>query len=269
MPEDEDLVVGEDDFVVDDDEEEEVIVKKKKRRKFVEESRPRRSNRSNAKKSYAELEDYGLGEEDKSEEVEEEEEEDYYSEEKTAKKVKREKRSGRKTSSSKKDSSSFSLPANPNANVPNRHPKSPENTIEKILCRRVKGEKDLEAPTSDTQEFEYLVKWKDLSYLHVTWLTAKEILAKKSGKQRIASFEKKQLMLQNLEEPFDPTFTEVDRIIGEEEFEEDSKTVTKFLVKWESLPYASSTWERQGDINVCSFPFHLLPFLLLYTFFAL
>ena len=43
------------------------------------------------------------------------------------------------------------------------------------------------------------------------------------------------------EEPYNPEYNIVDRIIGEREQGEDLPPL--FLVKWKSLPYAATTWE--------------------------
>ena len=150
--------------------------------------------------------------------------------------------------------------------IKNNWKNSKNLTIEKILCRRNKEEKSFDESNQMkllennvennnqnlTEDFEYLIKWKDLSYIHCSWISKKLILMHKQGKQRISTFEKKQIFLQNLEEPFNPDFILVERIISKSEFVEDGENIVKYLVKWESLPYNNCTWERADVINVKS-----------------
>ncbi|MFN9940771.1 MAG: hypothetical protein ACK56I_14965, partial [bacterium] len=52
------------------------------------------------------------------------------------------------------------------------------------------------------------------------------------------------------EEPFNPDYVEVDRVLdASEHTDEDTKVTTKhYLVKWRSLPYEDSTWEQEADV---------------------
>ena len=56
-----------------------------------------------------------------------------------------------------------------------------EPLIDKLLARR-KGKNE--------GECEYLVKWRERSYLHVEWLSAEEIAMDADGEKRIRRFDK-------------------------------------------------------------------------------
>jgi chromodomain-helicase-DNA-binding protein 7 len=53
------------------------------------------------------------------------------------------------------------------------------------------------------------------------------------------------------EEPFNPDYVEVDRVLdASEHTDEDTKVTTKhYLVKWRSLPYEDCTWELEADVD--------------------
>lgn len=68
--------------------------------------------------------------------------------------------------------------------------------IDTILWRR---EKEGEMPP----KFEYLIKYKEYSYLHVEWLDEQDIVSTKSGKNKLNRFTKtfeKKLMEQVFKE---------------------------------------------------------------------
>lgn len=57
--------------------------------------------------------------------------------------------------------------------------------------------------------------------------------------------------IKNEEEPFNPDFVEVDRVLDVSEHV-DTQTGEKakhYLVKWKSLPYEDSTWELEEDVD--------------------
>ncbi|EKX33876.1 hypothetical protein GUITHDRAFT_45412, partial [Guillardia theta CCMP2712] len=101
----------------------------------------------------------------------------------------------------------------------------------------------------------YLIKWRDKSYLHVTWESPDTIFAE-GGKIRLNNFISKwwDVIRWEVEDRggdyFDPTFAEVERIVASrerpEEGEEDA--VMEYLCKWRNLPYAEATWERRESI---------------------
>lgn len=103
---------------------------------------------------------------------------------------------------------------------------------------------------------EYLVKYRNFSYLHCEWRTEDELLkGDKRVSNKIRRFQQKQgqqfNIFENLEEdPFNPDFVEVDRILDcSEHTDDDGNTVKHYLVKWKSLAYEDSTWELEEDIE--------------------
>ncbi|XP_030561881.1 chromodomain-helicase-DNA-binding protein 1 isoform X1 [Drosophila novamexicana] len=114
--------------------------------------------------------------------------------------------------------------------------------------------------SSELAEVQYLIKWKGWSYIHNTWeseTTLREMKAK--GMKKLDNFIKKeqdtaywrryagpedidyfecQLELQH---DLLKSYNNVDRIIARGTKPEDGSE--EFLCKWQSLPYAESTWE--------------------------
>merc|ERR1712045_907578 len=98
---------------------------------------------------------------------------------------------------------------------------------------------------------EYLVKFKNFSYLHCQWLTEEELhRGDKRISQKIKRFKQKREKSANVldfceDEHFNPDYVEVDRVLDASiHTDEDTGVVTKhFLVKWRSLPYEDCTWE--------------------------
>ncbi|XP_072100919.1 chromodomain-helicase-DNA-binding protein 6 isoform X1 [Mobula birostris] len=126
--------------------------------------------------------------------------------------------------------------------------------IEKILAQRITQR---ETPDGTTQEVEeFYVKYRNYSYLHCKWATVEELQKDKRIHQKIKRFRAKQAQMKNLfvepdEEPFNPDYVEVDRILDVAHTidSETSEPVTHYLVKWCSLPYEESTWELVEDID--------------------
>ena len=111
------------------------------------------------------------------------------------------------------------------------------------------------ARTIDVEEF--LVKFKNFSYLHCQWLTEEEL---HRGDKRVAGkikrFKQKREKTANLlefceEEPYNPDYVEVDRVLDEAIHKDDASGVTTkhYLVKWRSLPYEDCTWELEKDVD--------------------
>jgi SNF2 family DNA or RNA helicase len=86
-----------------------------------------------------------------------------------------------------------------------------------------------------------------MSYHHVEWLPKSQIEESKMGKTRVKKFLEKPLfeIQWSEDEPFNPSYLKVDRIIDEGELEDD----VYFLVKWASQTYDQSTWETQQFIH--------------------
>ncbi|CAD8088106.1 unnamed protein product [Paramecium sonneborni] len=84
--------------------------------------------------------------------------------------------------------------------------------IDQILWRKI---------DQDTAQIQYLIKFKNRSYLHTEWLDEERILEEKNGKQKINRFNK--VFEKRIQEEiddfiedqyFDPAFQEVDRILS-------------------------------------------------------
>ena len=111
------------------------------------------------------------------------------------------------------------------------------------------------ARTIDVEEF--LVKFKNFSYLHCQWLTEEEL---HRGDKRVAGkikrYKQKREKSANLlefceEEPYNPDYVEVDRVLDEAVHKDDVSGITTkhYLVKWRSLPYEDCTWELEKDVD--------------------
>jgi len=87
-----------------------------------------------------------------------------------------------------------------------------------------------------TVEYEYLIKYKGRSYLHLEWKTASDLESmNKSAKTLYRRFLKKLEagLDENLEDPsFDPSFTEPGRILDEKEEELYIELPDEELLKW-------------------------------------
>uniref|UniRef100_A0A8B9TPG0 Chromodomain helicase DNA binding protein 9 n=1 Tax=Anas platyrhynchos TaxID=8839 RepID=A0A8B9TPG0_ANAPL len=92
------------------------------------------------------------------------------------------------------------------------------------------------------------------SYLHCEWATEQQLLKDKRIQQKIKRFKLRQAQRAHFfmeEEPFNPDYVEVDRVL-EVSLCEDKDTgepVIYYLVKWCSLPYEDSTWELKEDVD--------------------
>uniref|UniRef100_A0A8C1NLR3 Chromodomain helicase DNA binding protein 9 n=1 Tax=Cyprinus carpio TaxID=7962 RepID=A0A8C1NLR3_CYPCA len=97
---------------------------------------------------------------------------------------------------------------------------------------------------------------QSLSYLHCEWATEQHLEKDKRIQQKIKRFKIKQAQRAHFfadmeEEPFNPDYVEVDRVL-EVSYCEDKDTgepVVYYLVKWCSLPYEDSTWELNEDVD--------------------
>ena len=129
----------------------------------------------------------------------------------------------------------------------------------------------------DDDDCKYYVKWTNLSYIHCTWLTSKEISSIPGGEAALRKFKKKTFndelspsisipsLLTASQDDLNANWFRVERIIGhrvEEVSDEDEnnnnndhKTIEQdqYLVKWKSLPYDQCTWENEDDISEKSF----------------
>lgn len=123
--------------------------------------------------------------------------------------------------------------------------------------------KEILSPTSVTSEnpdkvetpvmvTEFLVKWKDKSYVHCEWISEEQIILQEgpTGKNKIKRFWQKQHSVEELEDPIPVEYTQVDRILasGEVQIEGEGAKVM-YLVKWCTIPYTEATWEFAEDFK--------------------
>ena len=139
-----------------------------------------------------------------------------------------------------------------------RKPDEPKKVVE--VAKKVEELKKVspnKKPARTIEVEEYLVKFKNFSYLHCQWLTEEELYR---GDKRIAGkikrYHQKREKTANVlefceEEPFNPDYIEVDRVLDVSEHTDDvTKVTTKhYLVKWRSLPYEDCTWELENDVD--------------------
>ncbi|XP_051785343.1 chromodomain-helicase-DNA-binding protein 7 isoform X2 [Erpetoichthys calabaricus] len=122
--------------------------------------------------------------------------------------------------------------------------------VEKIMSMRM-GKKQMESGEVEVEEF--YVKFKNFSYLHCRWADLEELEKDRRIHQKIKRFKAKQSLNKFLseidDEPFNPDYVEVDRILDVSHSTENGEPVTHYLVKWCSLPYEDSTWELRQDIE--------------------
>lgn len=73
--------------------------------------------------------------------------------------------------------------------------------------------------------------------------------------QKLKRFKTKMAQMRHFfhedEEPFNPDYVEVDRILDESHSvdKDNGEPVIYYLVKWCSLPYEDSTWELKEDVD--------------------
>ncbi|EEB06610.1 ATP-dependent DNA helicase Hrp3 [Schizosaccharomyces japonicus yFS275] len=135
--------------------------------------------------------------------------------------------------------------------------------IDLVLDHRLKAGADGSDAKND---FEFLIKWQDKSYLHCTWET-REDMSETKGVKKIDNYTKTNIILDK-EIRSDPTTTRedieamdiererkkeayeehksVDRIVAED-FDENRNRI--FLVKWKQLFYDACTWETEELIS--------------------
>lgn len=115
--------------------------------------------------------------------------------------------------------------------------------MEKILSHRLNGD----------GQSEFLVKFHNMSHVHVAWISYEEMLTESNGASRIKRFLSKPLSLRHFSDkhPFNPAFTMIDRIVhGWDHPDENDPTVktSSYLVKWCMLPYCEATWEKKETL---------------------
>ncbi|XP_066248842.1 chromodomain-helicase-DNA-binding protein 1 isoform X1 [Euwallacea similis] len=126
--------------------------------------------------------------------------------------------------------------------------------------------KDTDPQDFDNTEEQYLIKWKDWAHIHNTWESEHSLKDQKvKGMKKLENFIKKDLEIKHwikysspedveyyecqleLTQELLKSYNEVERIIAKYNKPDDAGT--DYYVKWESLPYAESTWEDSGLIK--------------------
>ncbi|CAB1326523.1 unnamed protein product [Coregonus sp. 'balchen'] len=93
------------------------------------------------------------------------------------------------------------------------------------------------------------------SYMHCEWATLEQLERDKRIHQKLKRFKTKHAQMRHLlqeeEEPFNPDYVEVDRILDESNSvdKDNGEPVVYYLVKWCSLPYEDATWELREDVD--------------------
>lgn len=135
-------------------------------------------------------------------------------------------------------------------------PAEEANLVEKILSYRVREVKtDAEKKNHGDKVEEYLVKYKNYSYLHTEWAMFDKLLGgdkKFDGKAKRyrAKMDSLGIFAAVDDEPFNPEYTVVDRVLDvASQTEANGEIVTHYLVKWRSLPYEDATWELEEDVD--------------------
>ncbi|XP_051631541.1 LOW QUALITY PROTEIN: chromodomain-helicase-DNA-binding protein 8-like, partial [Manacus candei] len=125
--------------------------------------------------------------------------------------------------------------------------------VDKVLSMRVVKKELPSGQLVDCEEF--FVKYKNYSYLHCDWASVAQLERDKRIHQKLKRFKTKMSQMRHFfhedEEPFNPDYVEVDRILDESHGvdKDNGEPVVYFLVKWCSLPYEDSTWELQEDVD--------------------
>ncbi|RLN33586.1 protein CHROMATIN REMODELING 5 isoform X3 [Panicum miliaceum] len=156
-------------------------------------------------------------------------------------------------------------------------------TIERVLWHQPKGVAEEAArndqsaqptvvslPSNFNQqwdELEFYIKWKGQSYLHCQWKTLSE-LRSVSGFKKVLNYTKRVAEEQRykralsreevevhdvgkeMELDLIKQYSQVERIFADRVSKADGDDlVPEYLVKWQGLPYAESTWEKDTDIE--------------------
>ncbi|KAL6841831.1 hypothetical protein ACP4OV_028343 [Aristida adscensionis] len=156
-------------------------------------------------------------------------------------------------------------------------------TIERVLWHQPKGiaeeamrndestQPTVVSITSDSDQqwdnVEFYIKWKGQSYLHCQWKTLSD-LQSVSGFKKVLNYTKRVAEEQRykralsreevevhdvgkeMELDLIKQYSQVERIFADRMSKVDGDDlVPEYLVKWQGLPYAESTWEKDTDIE--------------------
>uniref|UniRef100_A0A3B4UG13 Chromodomain helicase DNA binding protein 8 n=1 Tax=Seriola dumerili TaxID=41447 RepID=A0A3B4UG13_SERDU len=124
--------------------------------------------------------------------------------------------------------------------------------VDKVLSMRLTKKEVSQGQYTNVEEF--FVKYKN-SYLHCEWASLEQLEKDKRIHQKIKRFKTKHAQMRHIfqedEEPFNPDYVEVDRIldVSHSVDKDNGEPVIYYLVKWCSLPYEDATWELKEDVD--------------------
>ncbi|TKS80274.1 Chromodomain-helicase-DNA-binding protein 8 [Collichthys lucidus] len=143
--------------------------------------------------------------------------------------------------------------------------------VDKVLSMRLTKKEVTQGQYTNVEEF--FVKYKNYfsllrrhpneynftlvfsSYLHCEWASLEQLEKDKRIHQKIKRFKTKHAQMRHIfqedEEPFNPDYVEVDRIldVSHSVDKDNGEPVIYYLVKWCSLPYEDATWELKEDVD--------------------
>ncbi|KII61718.1 Chromodomain-helicase-DNA-binding protein 8 [Thelohanellus kitauei] len=133
--------------------------------------------------------------------------------------------------------------------------------IERILADRVRPADDGEEDSTVSEGIveEYFIKFKCYSYLHCEWCSTSELKKRdRNAISKIRRYKNKKRDSPFLfvdEDPFNPEYVEIDRILDvkttPDSINSDQK-INCYLVKWCGLAYDESTWEFEDAVDELS-----------------
>ncbi|KAF0991775.1 hypothetical protein HZS_1156 [Henneguya salminicola] len=134
--------------------------------------------------------------------------------------------------------------------------------IERILADRLRPCEQLtEDPMINFENVieEYYVKFKCFSYLHCEWCCDEDL--KKRDRNALSKIKRYKIKKKESpflyldEDPFNPDYTEIDRILDVKKTPDPlnpEQLATCYLIKWCALPYDESTWEFEDVVDELS-----------------
>ncbi|KAI8883742.1 hypothetical protein K501DRAFT_86912 [Backusella circina FSU 941] len=101
-----------------------------------------------------------------------------------------------------------------------------------------------------TGQDELLIKYKNMSFLHVEWVPLEQIEGEHLGKHRVKKFMQKYHQDGNKGEDF-KEYLKMDRVIDDGELEDPTTGESRiyYLVKWNGMFYDQATWETEESVR--------------------
>ena len=142
-----------------------------------------------------------------------------------------------------------------------------EEEDDELIVQSILGKKDPESASdkdektekSEKEEDKYYVKFQDKAYIHCQWLTEDKIEELEGGEAALKRFKNRSkkyylsssMSIDNLllfeDSEINPAWFQIDRIIDDRG--DEKKGDVEYRVKWQSLDYNESTWEKKEDIK--------------------